>query len=364
MASTTATDSGSTWRALDELAFAYAAPVAKARLKQEFSDFKVSEDLGFKLTGSGEHLYLQLKKIDLSTTDVAKKLASTLQERVSAIGYAGMKDRRGECTQWFSVPANSEKISDLSRIEKENLQILNTQRNARKLKIGSHKLNRFEITLRECRGGQVEFESRLNQIETGGIPNYFGSQRFGKELSNLQQLNDLLLDYQNPEPQKPKRFKRGMVISAARAYLFNQLLSIRVANGSWDKYLAGDVLNLNGTARSFKLDMDEWTEELEQRLGEFDIHITGPLAGVIDSKDKYTSSGEAADIENAVFAEYTSVYEALKVLGATASRRSLRFMPENLNWAWLDEHTLKLDFALQPGAYATSLLREVCSAEN
>ena len=360
----TAAESSSNWRPLDEMAFAYAAPVSKARIKQQFSDFKVHEDLGFDLTGSGEHLYLQLQKTDLSTIDLAKKLASTLQQRVSAIGYAGMKDRRGECTQWFSVPANSENISDLSRIEKDNLQILSTARNARKLKIGSHKRNRFEITLRDCRGGRDEFETRLEQIKAGGIPNYFGSQRFGQELSNLEQLDGLLQDYLNTDQHKPKPFKRGMVISAARAYLFNHLLSIRVGDGSWDKYLPGDVLNLNGTARSFKLDNDEWTEELEQRLGEFDIHITGPLAGTIEHKDKYASSGKAADIENAVFAEYADIFESLIALGTTASRRALRFMPENLNWSWLDEQSLSLGFALQPGAYATSLLREVCITDS
>ena len=88
---------------LDSLAFAGGKPELKATLKAQFGDFQVDEQLGFELTGKGEHLYLRIEKTDLSTVEVAKKLSEISGVPKSAIGYSGMKDRRAETRQWFSV---------------------------------------------------------------------------------------------------------------------------------------------------------------------------------------------------------------------------------------------------------------------
>lgn len=342
------------WQGLDQLAYLSEQPKTSAVLKQAYSDFKVNERLGFEFSGAGEHLYLQVKKTDLSTIEVAKKLASSIRQKVSTIGYAGMKDKRGECTQWFSVPYAELADAGIAQLESENLKILSTARNSRKLKIGSHKQNDFEITLRRCQGDKEEFDSRLRQIAASGVPNYFGSQRFGHELSNLQQLSTVLGD------ERSKRFKRSMVISAARAYVFNQILSVRIVSQSWDKYLPGDVLNLNGTDRCFLPGPEDSCEALENRLRSFDIHPTGLLVGITDNKDKYVSSAEAADIECAVAKNYPSLVNPVVDFGVRAGRRPLRFMPKDLGFNWQDNETLTIKFSLGRGAYATSLLREVC----
>ena len=60
---------------LDKLSFAYGQPAISAKLKQEYQDFLVDEQLGFEFSGQGEHLCVQVEKIDHSTVDVAKKLS-------------------------------------------------------------------------------------------------------------------------------------------------------------------------------------------------------------------------------------------------------------------------------------------------
>jgi tRNA pseudouridine13 synthase len=45
-------------------------------------------------------------------------------------------------------------------------------------------------------------------------------------------------------------------------------------------------------------------------------------------------------------------------------RRALRLPVRKLQWQWLDAATLQLQFALPPGAYATSLLRELVVIAN
>lgn len=369
---------GQVFSGLDSLAFAIGKPTLEATLKQEFTDFRVDEQLSFTFTEKGEHAYLWVEKIDRSTVDVAKKLSEVTGVRGSEIGYSGMKDRRAETRQWFSIKLPADREAELAACESDSLRIIETHRNSRKLKIGSHRSNHFRVLLRDCDGSRIEFEQRLAQIEASGVPNYFGSQRFGRDLSNLTQVQawmsaelaagmDVDSGSNASTPIPKQRFKRSMLFSAARSYLFNQLLSRRLELGNWNTYIVGDVLNLAGTERSFALEAGvEWDTILQQRLEDFDIHITGPLPGEIDSKDKYVSYGEAADIEDAVCKQFSTLLAGLQHFGLKAARRPLRFRPIDLTWEWLQSEQadgasdLLLDFSLGKGAYATSLLRELC----
>lgn len=379
----TAAPGGSNFISLDSLAYASGKPALVATIKAEFGDFKVDEQLGFELTGKGEHLYLRIEKTDLSTVEVAKKLSEISGVPKSAIGYSGMKDRRAETRQWFSVKLPEDRSQQLAALHGDSLQVVESGRNSRKLKIGSHRNNHFRIVLKDCEGKRSEFERRLGQIVSTGVPNYFGTQRFGRELSNLHQVQAWMSAELEPDsaldsaarPVFKQRFKRSMLLSAARSYLFNQLLSARLEQGNWNRYVPGDVLNLDGTERSFALASDmEWDQTLQRRLDEFDIHITGPLPGEIDSKDKYVSYGKSADIEDAVCKQFPTLLAGLRHFGVKAARRPLRFRPLELKWQWLENAEvgadvsepaseagmLLLDFSLAKGVYATSLLRELC----
>lgn len=354
---------------IGDLCYVGGEPKIEAVLKQEFSDFQVDEELGFELAGKGDHLWINLRKTDLSTTDVAKGLAERCGVQLKTIGYSGMKDRRGECTQWFSLPLNRQDEAKLSSVDDGFVEVLATQRNTRKLKIGSHKANHFKILLRNCTGPRSDFEDRLSLIKSQGAPNYFGSQRFGRNMSNMTQVEALMTSALEPQADASAqraqlgRVKRGMLFSAARAYVFNQLLSKRIENGNWNRYVEGDVLNLDGTSRFFSLQTpDVWDDQLQCRLAEFDIHISGPLAGKKDSKDRYASSGKAADMEEVVLKEFELLVGGLAHFDVLAARRSLRFLPGDLRWNWKDPESsdLLVEFKLPRGTYATSLLREVC----
>ena len=278
----------------DQLAYALERPTASALLKQNSADFQVDEELGFACTGNGEHLFLRVRKRNHSTLDVARMLARTLRLREVDVGYAGMKDRRAETTQWFSVVAGDDAPSKLASLQDDSLQILATARNDRKLKIGSHRKNHFQIMLRKVQGSREEMESRLQLFQQRGIPNYFGAQRFGQHQSNLHQAIKLLQDGEVSGRRGRKR--RGMLYPAARAYLFNLVLSERVRLGHWQDYVSGDVMNLDGTQRCFAVESEQWDENLQQRLTTLDIHPTGPLAGNTESTDSYLPQGDAADI--------------------------------------------------------------------
>ena len=352
---------------IDELSYVESKPNVSGKIKIDFSDFRVKEELGFIPTRNGEHIFVQVTKKGLTTIDVAKKISEVAGYKLSAIGYSGMKDKNGECTQWFSFPFSNDVGRILNSIDSSNLRIVTSHRNKSKLKIGSHKRNDFDITIRNCVGDRGNFENRLKAIQKRGVPNYFGAQRFGHKFQNIAAVHDLMaseiettLSNNKKGRRRVSNIERGILISSARAYLFNQVLSSRLQLKNWSSYLSGDVLNLNGTESYFILGQNEQEDIVQKRIDIFDIHISGPLAGLVSSKDKYVTRSKAADIEVRSLQNHETLTKGLKQLNVPATRRPLRFRPESLQWSWKDKDTLNISFSLRKGCYATSLLREVC----
>jgi tRNA pseudouridine13 synthase len=58
-----------------------------------------------------------------------------------------------------------------------------------------------------------------------------------------------------------KRDKRSIAISAARSFLFNEILSARVTDGSWERVLPGEMVNLDGTGSVFHAEAVDETIE-------------------------------------------------------------------------------------------------------
>ena len=350
---------------LESQAYVLGRPEHRARIKQHHDDFVVAETLGFEPSGDGEHLMLLVEKYGQSTREAARKISQILAIDERDVGYSGMKDRRARTRQWYSarVAQLSEGIS--ARFEEAGLDILRLERNYRKLRIGSHKSNQFQLVLRGFSGCAQDFERRLQLLEASGAPNYFGSQRYGRELSNLPKALAML---RQPEEQGHVRHKlrktRSILFSAARAYVFNQLLSRRIRGGHWSTYVEGDVLNLDKTKRFFTVSFNSWNQDLVNRLESLDIHLTGMLPGKPGSNNRYATRGIAADMERLVCKDFSEIVNGLARWGVEEGRRPLRFRIERLGWHWLDSETLELSFSLPTGAYATSLLRELCQVED
>jgi tRNA pseudouridine13 synthase len=351
--------------ALQGFGHAYGAPVLEAGFKQRPADFAVMEDLGFELTGAGEHLCLHLRKTGVNTQEVVRLLARRSGVREFDVGYCGLKDRHGVCEQWFSLYQPVPAALDLSDLPARGIELLAQTRNARKLRRGSHRANRFRLRLRELawRDGrdsgpeardasalQQALNARLESIARRGVPNYFGEQRFGREQDNLAQALALF----SGQLRLPRGHRRGLLLSAARSQLFNAVLSRRIDQHCWDSRLEGDVWNLQGSDTVFA--EAQWTSALQTRLAEFDIHPTGPLWGAGELR----SSGVARALEEAVCAQWPALCEGLATAGLSQERRALRLLVSELRWEFAGSADVIIEFALPPGAYATAVLREVC----
>ncbi len=338
-------------------------PVCTARLKASPDDFQVREELGFALSGAGEHICIEVEKTDLTTTEVSRRLGQATGLRQADIGYAGMKDRRARTSQWFSLRLPEAEAKRLHAAADENLRILRSRRNHRKIRIGSHRANHFVIRLRDFYGERDDIERRLRILEQKGVPNYFGPQRFGRLFGNVDLIEQRIADETGGKnAAKISRVERARLYSAARALLFNQVLSTRLKQGGWDRYLPGDVLSLDGSGRLFLPVEGDSGDSLRQRLDALDIHVTGPLPGAVPVQLKYVTRGQAADIENAILRQYLPIFDWLKREGLQAGRRPLRFVPRELSWNWT-KGVMILRFALARGCYATSVIRELCNTD-
>ncbi len=324
------------------------------------ADFQVDEILGFDPAGDGEHLWMQLQKTGWNTRDVIELVAKKLKIAARDVGYSGLKDRNAVTTQWLSIPlaklnnrpAARDIIEQTVLVEDgiESLQILT---GPKKLRTGTHRHNRFCIVLREFGNDVDETNHRLQQLRSNGFPNYFGEQRFGRGGSNLERAIAMFRGQ-----TRASKFKRGMYISAARAFLFNQILAARVNDHTWNKLISGEVCMLDGTNSVFLF--DEADDTIRKRCDELDIHPTAPLHG----RGETTAQGPAFDIERRTLELNTELADGLESAGLKLERRALRAVPADLEWRWLDDQTLEVAFTLRRGVYATALLSELAQVRD
>ncbi|MDH3441338.1 MAG: tRNA pseudouridine(13) synthase TruD [Gammaproteobacteria bacterium] len=331
---------------LPDWARAHGSPVFRGVVKQSPNDFKVDEVLGFAPTGDGEHDFLLVEKTDANTAWVARGLAAHGSVNARDAGFAGLKDRRAVTTQWFSVRRPSGAGTDWRALDLPGVRILEQTRHNRKLKRGAHAANRFRIVIRFADINKEGVIERLESICAVGVPNYFGPQRFGRNASNLVVANAVF------KGKRVNRDQRSMAISAARSYIFNEVLSARVSAGTWNQVLVGEPLNLDSTGSYFV--PNEVDRQLKSRLRSFDIHPTGPLWGKDDSR----CSGAAAEIEQAVADANPDFVTGLRKVGARTDRRALRMPVHDCSWH-ISAESLELAFRLGKGSFATAVLREL-----
>lgn len=333
---------------MSELPYAHGGPPLQGVLRAQPADFEVDEVLGFEPAGHGEHAFVLIEKSGANTDWVARQLAAAAGVAPLAVGYAGMKDRHAVTRQAFTVQLPGRADPDWAALAIPGVKVLSATRHDRKLKRGAHRGNRFRIRLRELRGDQAVAEARIEAIRARGVPNYFGEQRFGRDGRNLELALQLFAGRRLPREQ------RSFALSAARSELFNAALAARVEADTWDRALEGEVWMLAGSQSVFG--PEPLTDMLAQRLAAFDIHPTGPMWGTGELR----SSGDVQTLETEVVGRQAELATGLERAGLKQERRALRLGVDALVHAWEDEHTLRFEFGLPAGAFATTVLREVC----
>ncbi len=286
-------------------------------------DFLVDEVLGFEPSGEGEHLFLHIKKRDQNTQWVAGLLSQLAGIKRNDVSFCGLKDRFAVTTQWFSLYLPGLELNPGQLLHKD-FEILSMARHNKKLRRGMHNGNLFRLVLREFTALEDQFpeiEARLEKIAECGVPNYFGEQRFGHGCGNLIQAQTLI----EHDQLKGNRRGTGMILSAARSWLFNLVLAERIRQGCWSTSM------------------------------EFEAEPCGPLWG----RGRSAAGGDLEQLEQGILADWRDWCYALEHAGLKQDRRATVLVPDALQWKRLDRDRLELSFGLSAGSFATVVLREI-----
>ncbi|MFA1283046.1 tRNA pseudouridine(13) synthase TruD [Citrobacter telavivensis] len=333
----------------DNLTYLHGKPQSTGLLKASPEDFVVVEDLGFEPDGEGEHILVRILKSGCNTRFVADALAKFLKIHVREVSFAGQKDKHAVTEQWLCARVPGKEMPDLSAFQLEGCKVLEYARHKRKLRLGALKGNAFTLVLREV-SHRDEVESRLQAINTGGVPNYFGAQRFGIGGSNLQ---GALRWAQSDAPVRDRN-KRSFWLSAARSALFNQIVSERLKKTDFNQVVDGDALQLAGRGSWFVATQEELAE-LQRRVDEKELMVTASLPG----SGEWGTQRDALAFEQFAIAEECELQSLLLREKVEASRRAMLLYPQQLSWNWWDDVTVELRFWLPAGSFATSVVREL-----
>ncbi len=317
------------------------------RLRAAPEDFRVDEIPLYAPAGEGSHTFVRVEKRLRTTEEVARDLARAAGVRPGDVGYAGRKDRVAVCTQWFSVPdLDPEQALGLAL---PGARVLEAARHPHKLRTGQLRANRFELVVRDVDEalGTLAAE-RLARMGLEGMPNRFGSQRFGADDANVARARRLL---RGEAPLRDRRAAR-FLLSSLQAAVFNDVLAARPL--PLGQIELGDVAVRHDSGGLFLVDDPE---REAPRATRFEISATGPIFGtrVIEPGGRVAEREGEALASQGVSLDRVRTLRGVRVRGA---RRALRVRPEQPRIEPV-RGALRLGFALPAGSYATVLAEEL-----
>jgi len=401
-------------------------PPISGRLKERHEDFLVDEIPLYDPCGEGEHIYLYIEKVGMTTRRLVQHLAKHFGVRPSAIGHAGLKDRHAITRQVISVHTPGKRPEDFPEIRLDNVAVLWVDLHTNKLRTGHLKGNRFSIRIRGVNpSAAVIAHKALRRLAQTGVPDRFGTQRFGTLGRNhllgralirgdCQAFLDTMLGtYTDALPAHKTfraaydegrfddalralpggldaearalralargasarnaalavdRFERTYFVTACQSAIFNHVLDLRLADGTFGTLLEGDLaMRLEGrtafAATAERLSRPELLADVEA----FRVSPSGPMWG----PDMSRPTGKPLELEfealHAAGLEEAHVNSMRKALtGATpGARRPLRVAlidPECEGG--VDEHGpyVRCAFELPRGAFATAVMAEIMKA--
>ncbi len=383
-------------------------------IKNRAEDFFVQEIPLYEPAGTGEHVYAEIQKVNLTTFEAVNRIADALRVSSRDIGFAGLKDARAVSRQVLSIVGTTEQaVMDL-RVP--DVTINWAIRHENKLRLGHLSGNRFAIKIREVDPTEVvKLRPAIDEIRRRGMPNYFGEQRFGRRNDNdrigaalirgdNKEILHLLLgspdpaiddrdaldarrafdagDFPNAMRLFPRRSGmerrilarfakerrpgaavrmidekiRRLWVSALQSKMFNDVLSQRIQ--SLDRLMDGDLAYKHENGACFHV---ESAATEQARADTFEISPTGPLIGYRMTMP----AGEPLRVEQEVLAASGLTPESFRQAGkhkVKGARRPLRVQPQDVQIeSGVDDHGahVTVAFTLPAGSFATVLLGEL-----
>lgn len=328
------------------------------RIKDVPEDFVVEEIPAYEPSGSGDFLYLWVEKRDMGAEYFLRQVARRLGISPGEVGSAGLKDRRAVTRQMISVPATvEERLGDL---EGDGIRVLRVNRHGNKIRPGHLHGNRFQITVRDIVPDAASLLAPiLERLQRDGFPNYYGTQRMGREGDTVLLGMALLRGEEPPRMSDGRRpnvrspFLRRLALSAAQSALFNHYLGQRLQDGLFRRVLPGDVMAKWPFGGLFV------ATEMDKEQARFDARET-VTAGPMFGRKTFAAHAEAAEREGAVLRDAGLAAGNFARFGKLlqGTRRHNVVYPGELALQ-LENGCAQLTVTLPAGTYATVLLQEI-----
>lgn len=317
-------------------------------IKASAEHFRVEERLPYAACGEGEHVYVTLRRKEWNTADVARVLQKRFSLKSMDVGWGGRKDKTAVATQTFSLhlPQSIDPETIARTMHDLPFEILEIRRHRNKIKTGHVAENRFQIIVSDTEPGDLaKARSIAAALQGTGIANFYGEQRFGRQMRNLEQVQRLIAT------GRAGHGKQGrFMVSVLQSALFNIWLKQRIQSGEFETMLRGDVARKTDTGGLFVV---EDAAEAARRLTSRAIVATGPIYGY----KMMAAAGRAGDVEQRILDTFAIEPHLFKALKAPGSRRPAQLFVEDLEIEPAPEG-LMFSFTLPSGAYATTVLRE------
>ncbi|MCD6434403.1 MAG: tRNA pseudouridine(13) synthase TruD [Candidatus Diapherotrites archaeon] len=350
-----------------------------------------------------DYLHLDLEKINKDLNFVIKRVARFLGISRKRIGYAGLKDKRSVSCQRISIYRPN--IERLRELKIAGVAFHRAKESNERIELGMLKGNLFTVTIRNIKLEREEIEKRIKRCfneAKQGIANYFGEQRFGsmraithiigrelikgnfekavkmyltttfdmekEEIKNARKklakdwdfkkalrefpkeclFERAMLDHLSKYPrdfvgafQKMPKAMRYLFTHAFQSYLFNKVVSERIAQGIGLKPVDGDICK-EGIATA--------------PLYGYECKLAKGIPGKIEKQVLKDEGLKLSDFRVKSFPEISS----------KGARRKIIFFPKRMKLIEIkkdeffdDAYKAKISFYLPKGCYATVLLREI-----
>ena len=393
------------------------------RLKSEPDDFIVEEITEPpKKDGTGPYLICKLTKKNWDQQRAIKEIAGRMGISHQRIGFAGTKDKRAVTTQFISIYKGD--LGTIASLHIPDMTIEPVGASDQQISLGDLLGNRFIVSLAESdiQGTELRDDEILHGLSEG-IPNYYGYQRFGvqRPVTHLTGLDILKGSYEeavktfvstpsdgeSEEAAEGRRFYqetgdakaalhlipvrislersllhhlvsnpgdyggafhtfprtlRSMFVSAVQSWLFNRALSMRIEEGrGLADVAAGDRLLYPDGRSDVVSPATIRMAAMQVKRDRCKIALLMPgsepveIAGSDDRNMAWLMEEEG--ITGEMFKNASTFLET-RFSGALRSvllKTDIGVKPA--------ENRISFSFALQPGQYATTVLREIMKAD-
>ena len=394
-------------------------------LRKEAEDFivhEISNEVNATEEATGKYLICRLEKKNWELQRAVKEIAKILGVSHRRISWAGTKDKHAITDQLISLYDIT--AADIQNIRMKDITLTPVGRSNQQLSLGDLQGNRFEITIRSCRSGDLtETVAQTDACVAEGVPNYFGIQRFGvqRPVTHLVGKHILLDDYEEAvntyvgfpsegaseivaaarndylSDRDPKaaletlpvqmRYERAilhhlteipedyegalkkvppkllsMFVSAYQSWLFNMGLSHRISEGHpLSAPAPGDrVLFQTG-----KQDIvgESNTSQAEVLIKRGRAHICLEMPGEKTAPTYSTAEQQISALMEADGISYASFKKAGEMTGMSFKGAVRRISLSAPVVSEISDDTVRLAFSLGPGQYATTICREYMKAD-